>query len=167
MQIEKIAKVLEQYANELNEGIALNNRMIRQVSGLHTLPEDYLWLMSISNGIRFHECTIINNYESDETGFSFGEFFSWKEVVRVSTVLNEVLEEYNIKLQFPNLLYVGGTYENKSILIGTDGQIFGNVFIFSPVQMFDYNTDETVPVYKLTDSLEEFLLNLKPLPFNH
>lgn len=157
-------ETLAKYARKLNEGIILSSHEISFVEQLSILPDDYVWMMSISNGISFRRCTLLEYYEEDERGFVFGEFFQWEETVRVNRTLNEVLNEYNMFLPYQGLLYIGSTAEDKGILLGTKKETFGKVFIFAPTRMFEHDNTDKVPVYLLTDSFEEFILKLDSEP---
>lgn len=156
--------VLSNYSRELNEGITLDSIGIESVKQLEALPDDYVWMIKFSNGLIFKRITLVETYDSDELGFCLYEFFNWEEALSVTVTLNEALAEFDLSLPYERLLYIGSTVEDKGILLGTEIEVFGNVFLFSPTRMVEQD-DTVVPIHKLADSLEEFLLKLEPEPF--
>lgn len=164
MQLEEMKESLAKYARKFNEGIILSSNEISFIKQISILPDNYILMMSISNGISFKRCTLLEYYEEDERGFVFGEFFQWEETVRMNLTLNEVLNEYNMFLPYEGLLYIGSTAEDKGILLGTKNETFDKVFIFSPTQMLEHDNTDTLPIFLLTNSFEEFILKLEPEP---
>lgn len=140
----------------------ITDEIIMEIENLGSLSSDYKQLMAYSNGIKLEECTIFDTFWDDNKGFTFGEFFSWQEVVWNNKSFYDVRKEYNLSMQIPSVLYIASTVEDKGILLGTAGASYGKIYLFEPTKIFE--GESIIDVHFLADSLEAFLLKLEKVP---